>query len=100
MYSLIPTPTFKRDLKRLSKKHWPINELKEVVNFLATRTNTDLLSKKYADHALSSSSTWKGYRELHVDGPQRDWLLIYKIDHPNLVLYLIRTGSHKRLLGK
>lgn len=52
MYSLIPTPTFKRDLKRLSKKHWPINELKEVVNFLATRTNTDLLSKRYADHAF------------------------------------------------
>ncbi|EPC94603.1 mRNA interferase YafQ, partial [Lacticaseibacillus paracasei subsp. paracasei CNCM I-4648] len=76
MYSLVPTPTFKRDLKRLSKKHWPMDELKTAVNLLAAGTNAELLSKKYADHALSSSSEWKGYRELYVDGPRGDWLLI------------------------
>ncbi len=55
MYSLDPTPTFKRDIKRLSQKHWP------VVNLLAAGTSAETLSKKYADHALSSSSSWKGY---------------------------------------
>lgn len=45
MYSLVPTPTFKRDLKHLSKKHWPVDELKTAVNFLATETNAELLSK-------------------------------------------------------
>lgn len=100
MYSLVPTPTFKRDLKRLSKKHWPMDELKTAVNLLAAGTNAELLSKKYADHALSSSSEWKGYRELHVDGPRGDWLLIYKIKQQDLILTLVRTGSHHNLLVK
>lgn len=100
MYSLVPTPTFKRDLKRLSKKHWPMDELKTAVNLLAAGTNAELLSKKYADHALSSSSEWKGYRELYVDGPRGDWLLIYKIKQQDLILTLVRTGSHHNLLGK
>ena len=90
MYSLVPTPTFKRDLKRLSKKHWPMDELKTAVNLLAAGTNAELLSKKYADHALSSSSEWKGYRELYVDGPRGDWLLIYKIEQQDLILTLVR----------
>ncbi|MFT8407085.1 MAG: type II toxin-antitoxin system YafQ family toxin [Liquorilactobacillus nagelii] len=100
MYSLVPTPTFKRDIKRLSQKHWPVDELKPVVNLLAAGTSVETLSKKYADHALASSSSWKGYRELHVDGPRGDWLLIYKIEQQELILTLVRTGSHKDFLGK
>ncbi len=46
MYSLVPTPTFKRDLKRLSKKHWPMDELKTAVNLLAAGTNAELLKAK------------------------------------------------------
>ncbi|HAY54015.1 type II toxin-antitoxin system YafQ family toxin [Schleiferilactobacillus harbinensis] len=98
MYSLVPTPTFKRDLKQLAKKHWPMGELKTVISLLAAGTNVELLVTKYADHLLSSSSTWKGYRELHVDGPSGNWLLIYKLEKQDLVL--VRTGSHKALLGK
>lgn len=40
------------------------------VKLLDAGTNNEILRKKYADHALSSSSTWKGYRELHVGGPR------------------------------
>ena len=100
MYSLVPTPTFERDLKRLAKKHWPFANLKRIVELLAEGTNSELLRTKYADHALSSSSAWRGFRELHIDGANGDWLLIYKIEQKDLILTLVRTGSHKSLLGK
>ncbi|OLS06900.1 mRNA interferase YafQ [Lacticaseibacillus casei] len=100
MYSLTPTPTFKRDVKRLAKKHWPLDDLKTAINLLVTGTNAETLRSRYADHALSSSSDWRGYRELHVNGPKGDWLLIYKVEQQNLLLTLVRTGSHKDLLGR
>ncbi|MCT3173613.1 type II toxin-antitoxin system mRNA interferase toxin, RelE/StbE family [Lacticaseibacillus rhamnosus] len=49
---------------------------------------------------MSSSSAWRGFRELHIDGVNGDWLLIYKIEPKDLILTLVKTGSHKSLLGK
>jgi mRNA interferase YafQ len=46
---------------------------------------------------LSSSSEWRGYRELHITP---DWLLIYRIVKKDLILVLVRTGSHKKLISK
>lgn len=37
---------------------------------------------------------YKGMRECHI---QPDWLLIYKVIKDELILKLIRTGSHSDL---
>lgn len=49
----------------------------------------DKLKTKYKDHSLKGN--WQGYRELHIES---DWLLVYKINYDELVLVLVRTGTH------
>lgn len=77
-----------------------MDKLKLIVELLAEGGNEELLRTKYHDHQLSSNSEWKGFRELHIDSRTGDWLLIYRIYHDDLVLSLVRTSSHKKLLGK
>ena len=50
------------------------------------------LESKYKDHSLIGD--YKGFRELHI---KPDLLLIYKKDENELVLALIRVGSHSKL---
>lgn len=101
MFKLQPLPTFKRDLKRLAKKHYPIDNIKHVIDLLLSGTHQDELRLNYADHLLAGNSEWRGHRELHIPlQGNNDWLLIYRIDKPALILELVRTGSHKELLGK
>ncbi len=50
------------------------------------------LDAKYCDHALTGN--YIGFRECHI---QPDWLLIYMINHQELILTASRTGSHSDL---
>ncbi|EMF0280687.1 type II toxin-antitoxin system YafQ family toxin [Enterococcus faecium] len=86
------TPSFKRDYKRMMKKHYDETEFRKVINLLV-KQEQEVLRTKYKDHALQGN--WKGFRELHI---QSDWLLIYKIDGKKLILTLVRTGSHNKIL--
>lgn len=86
------TPSFKRDYKRMMKKHYNETEFRKVINLLVNQEQ-EVLRTKYKDYALQGN--WKGFRELHV---QSDWLLIYKIDGKKLILTLVRTGSHDKIL--
>ncbi|VTS76226.1 mRNA interferase YafQ [Enterococcus hirae] len=86
------TPSFKRDYKRMMKKHYNETEFRKVINLLVNQEQ-EVLRTKYKDHALQGN--WKGFRELHV---QSDWLLILKIDGKKLILTLVRTGSHDKIL--
>ena len=52
-----------------------------------------VLDKKYLDHPLAGN--YVGFRECHI---LPDWLLIYAIDHQQLILVAARTGSHSDLL--
>ena len=80
---------FKKDYKRIVKRGYDVSLLEEVINYLANRIP---LPKKYKDHGLSGN--YVGFRECHITP---DWLLIYKIDDNELILYLTRTGSHSDL---
>lgn len=86
--NIIATIVFDKDLKTLRKKHTPLTPLWDAVDAIVTE-NTDLLSSKYKDHALTGQ--WVGFRELHIKG---DWLLIYRIDSNGLTLVLTRTNTH------
>lgn len=89
MLNIVSSTKFKKDLKRTAKRGYNIDFLEEVVTMLA---NEEELPAKYHDHQLTGS--YEGFRECHI---QPDWLLIYRVDGEDLMLFLSRTGSHSDL---
>ena len=89
MYRIVFTKKFQRDYKLAEKRGLDKNLLNAVVGQLATGKT---LPAKNKDHLLKGQ--YKGFRECHI---QPDWLLMYKIDHEEKILNLIRTGSHSDL---
>lgn len=92
MLTIEYTSIFKRDYKKLIKKHYDMDKLEKVIQLLVTNCQDELI-RKYRDHSLKGN--WKGYRELHIE---KDWLLVYKIDEGQLILTMVRTGSHDEIL--
>ena len=88
-YTIKPSTKFAKDLKRVHKRGWKIASLTGIVKELAAGKK---LLDKHRDHDLVGNFT--GLRECHIEP---DWLLIYEIDRDNLMLYLVRTGSHSDL---
>ena len=84
-----PTSRFQKDLKRIQKRGYQIQLIKEVVRKLS---EGETLEAKYKDHPLSGD--YAGCRECHITP---DWLLIYEIYEDELILYLTRTGTHSDL---
>ena len=80
---------FKKDYKKIQKRGYKIDLLKEVVDKLR---KGEQLPEKYQDHWLSGN--YKGFKECHIEP---DWLLIYKIENDVLILTLVRTGTHSDL---
>lgn len=89
-YELVTTTAFKKDYKKLLKRHCDMTALDAVVEQLL---EGETLPEKNKDHALTGN--WKGFRECHIEP---DWLLIYRIYDNTLVLSLVRTGTHSDLL--
>lgn len=89
MYRIRPTSRFEHDLKRIKKRGYDISLLTDVLKILAAG---EALPPKYRDHFLSGN--YANCRECHITP---DWLLIYEIDHEELILYLTRTGTHSDL---
>lgn len=90
MLILRTTGKFRKDYKLAKKRGLPMEEL-EIV--LQTLLEERPLEEKHRDYALSGN--YIGFRECHI---RPDWLLIYTIDHGNLILTAARTGSHSDLL--
>ena len=80
---------FTKDLKLIARRGYDLNKIKFVISELA---NGNKLDSKYKDHQLTGD--YSGKRECHI---LPDWLLIYEIKNDELLLYLIRTGSHSDL---
>jgi mRNA interferase YafQ len=91
IYTIHPTNRYAKDVKKLVQSGFDMHRLKEAVELLSTDVP---LPEKYKDHELKG--TMKGVRECHI-GP--DWLLLYTKDRGKLILVLVRTGSHRRVLG-
>lgn len=81
--------TFKKDFKRIIKRGYNIRLLEDVIEILASG---QVLPEKYKDHNLTGN--YYDCRECHITP---DWLLIYKINNNELILYLTRTGTHSDL---
>ncbi len=63
-----------------------MRQLEKVIDLLAAGKE---LPARYKDHNLSGD--YKNCRECHITP---DWLLVYEIKEKELLLYLIRTGTH------
>lgn len=76
-------------MKLAARRGYNFDLLSEIVDKLARK---EALPEKNRDHALTGD--YEGFRECHV---APDWLLIYQAREVELVLYLMRTGTHSDL---
>jgi len=88
-YSIKRTSQFKKDFKQAVKRGLKIELLVEVITLLSEGKT---LPPKYNDHVLVGD--YAHFRECHITP---DWLLIYLLDRENVILTLVRTGSHSNL---
>lgn len=89
MLNIVLSNRFKKDLKTAVKRGYDLDLLDVVVTKLA---KGETLPARYRDHNLTGN--YAGFRECHV---QPDWLLIYRVEESDLILFLSRTGSHSDL---
>ena len=90
-YEIIMTSAFKKELKNLKTRNKDLSKLNEIVNKLA---NDEKLDLKNRDHSLVNNLRFQNCRECHIEP---DWLLVYKKNYDELILFLIETGSHSDL---
>ena len=88
-YRVIPTTKFNKDLKRMQRRGYDLEKIKEVIKLLSLGNPLPI---NYHDHQLTGN--YAGKRECHV---LPDWLMVYEIDGNNLILLLLRTGTHSDL---
>ena len=88
-YDIIITNSCKKDIKRAKKQGKNIDLLFEVVDQLSEGLVLDPIFK---DHKLEGK--YKGKRECHIEN---DFLLIYEINRKQIVLFLVRVGSHSEV---
>ena len=91
MYKILFTNRMKRDVKLMKKRH---KDMKLLIDILDKLSKGEILPDKNKDHQLKGE--WKEFRECHIEP---DWLLIYKIEEDELILYATATGSHADLFG-
>lgn len=92
-YDIIVTTKFNKELKKSFKQGKNIEKLKNIIEKLA---NGEKLEEKYKDHALQNTKFYRNCRECHVEP---DWLLIYKYNHNELLLFLVEIGTHSNLFN-
>ena len=93
-YEIILTSTFKSSLKLIKKRKKDLSKLTYIVNTIASGKQ---LEGKYRDHELINSKHFKNCRECHIEP---DWLLVYKINKKQFILFLMETGTHSDLFNQ
>jgi len=88
-YDIVITNKCKKDIQKASKQGKNIDLLFKIIDQLS---EGEKLDEKYKDHQLTGK--YKGKRECHIEP---DFLLIYEIIKREVVLYLVRVGSHSDL---
>ena len=81
--------SFRRDLKRITRRGYRLDELDRTVTAIRRGERLPALLRA---HALKGE--WRGYWECHI---APDWLLIYKTTEQEVLL--ARTGTHADLFA-
>ena len=87
------TPQFRRNLKRLAKKHYPVKCVSQVVDLIIAN-DTETLKRQYLYHTLRGDLA--GVFDVHLS---QNWLLLFTISEDGKTLFLINTGDHS-IIGK
>lgn len=93
-YEIKAIGKFKNQLKKVVKQGKDISKFREVLIVLA---NGERLDEKYRDHKLINDNHYKDCRECHIEP---DWLLVYKYNENELILFMVGTGSHSEIFNK
>lgn len=93
---LVPTPTFKKDYKRLRRRHIEVPGLEEVLDLIIGNTPQDQkeLRQRHNKHPLKG---FKKVYECHIDNAA-DMLLVWR--EGKRKAYMMRIGSHDQVLGR
>lgn len=85
------SPSFRRDLKRLDKKHIDDAPLAEVIDLIIENSPNSIaeLKRHHRMHTLNGS--WSGSNECHVCNAG-DWLLVWRTTSD--IALMQRTGTH------
>ncbi len=89
MYILKYSKRFKKDLKYYRHDNEVIIELEKVLNILASGK---ALHAKYNNHRLIGD--FNNFFECHL---KSDVLLVYEIKKAEVIIILLRIGSHSKL---
>lgn len=89
MFDIRFNSRMKRDVKLMKKRGKDLSKLENILTKLANGEN---LPDKNKDHQLKGE--WQNFRECHIEP---DWLLIYRIEDDELILYATATGTHADL---
>lgn len=92
-YEVQTLTKFNKQLRKIIKQGKDINKLIFVIGKLA---NDEKLGPKYKDHQLQNNKYLNKCRECHIES---DWLLVYKYNNDELILFMVETGSHSEVLG-
>lgn len=90
-YDIVITNQCKKDIKLAKRQGKNIDIIFEVADLLSEGKELD---PKFRDHPLSGN--YEGKRECHLEP---DFLLIYEKRKKEIILYLIRVGSHSKLFN-
>ena len=88
MLEVVLSNRFKKDLKLAAKRGCDLSLLESIVDQLAAQQP---LPEKNRDHDLTGD--YIGFRECHI---RPDWLLIYRVDGEQLMLFLFRLTDAKQ----
>ena len=92
MLDLRFTNQFKKDYKMALKRGYDMSEFEMIVNKLRNREELD---SKYKDHQLANN--WKNHRDFHL---HPDLVVIYRIHENELILEMVRMGTHSDLFKR
>ena len=88
IFKIVKSNSFKKDFKKLSN-----DEKSDTLNIILKLAKGEPLEEKYKDHQMVGEL--KSFRDCHV---RPDLILIYKYNDIEVELYLLRIGSHSKLL--
>lgn len=88
------TSQFKRDAKRLQKKHVDLEPLYELVDLVILNTPEAISELKQHHNMHSLKGQWSGSKECHIANAG-DWLVVWREGSDMAVFQ--RTGSHEEI---
>jgi len=91
-YSIVRLKKYRRDYKRIARSGQ--YDLKKLENIITKLANGERLPEKCKNHFLKGEMT--KYQECHI---KDDWVLVYQYSHKELILVLIRTGTHSKVFN-